>query len=280
MLRQSAHCYLYCFYGLAYLQEVFNSIRSLRKADICAKVYVVAPTEYHSQLKAICNHLLPLEEDESNSGFLFKIKGIILASSFINQPFVFLDTDTIIYNGIADLFALPEWIDVAGVQDPLGNSFDAINDLAMPRSWANYKTFFPEVNTGVLYIKASNARLLEKWSSRHSELIHSNPGKLLMTVPDQPSLVQALIDIQLNVHFLPPRFNVRACYPQVFNGPIVVVHSHSSHALLASYARLDQKSLYQTFPFGIAFTTKTLFYKILYHCFLFLKAFLNSIGFS
>ncbi len=272
MPRDSGHHYCYSFYGVAYLREALNSIGSLRTSDPKAIIHVVAPSEFQSHLQSICDYFIPLNPSEVNSGFLFKINGIKLVSSFLSFPFVFLDTDTVISKGIVGLFSLPEWIDIGGVQDPLGNSFDAINDLIMPQSWLNYKSVFTELNTGVIYICHRNrTELIEKWSSRHSELIFHNSHKTLMSVPDQPSLLQALLDLQLNIHYLPPRFNVRVCYPQVFIGPIAVIHSHSTHAFVTSYSNLDQKVLYQTFPFGIAFSSKSFWYKIVYQCFLRLK---------
>lgn len=236
---------LYCYHGERYEEEAIASIRSLRKHSDNVNINVIAPCRPNLDGVEFTSH----PTSPSYSGFGYKVNAI---GNFKGSRFVFLDTDTNIVSDISELFSLWEFCGIAGVVDPLWDTFLHVPNLVRPSNWRTDLAQIPEINTGVLVINHEKLPIhfMEAWLFRHDELRKANPNLESSKIPDQPSLRQTLIDFKIAPLLLGAEFNFRPCYPQVLYRSSKIVHIHKS-ARTAHYngAGVDG-DIVSTFPWG------------------------------
>ena len=180
--------FLYVYHGEKYRSEALGSAKSLLLQHSSADITVICPAGQELALEHVKH--INIEATSNNNGFRYKIFGIC---KFIEDEFIYLDTDTTIINKPIGLFEANNLAGLAGVPEPLLCSFNAIQSLVRPNTWK--QSTLPEINTGVISI---NRRLLpkdflEQWIRFHDQLISVNCKFTNGSVPDQPSLLAAII---------------------------------------------------------------------------------------
>lgn len=188
--------YLYIFHGEKYMKEALLSVESLKK--IHPNAHVTAFTD--------------VKLDNSKFDYVKLIKPTSIRSkvNYIHEsPYdktIFLDTDTIIYNTIEDIFILLERYD-----------FCLAHDLARKRlkyskimkEYAVIPYGFSELNTGVIGFKKSknSIKCFKLWRNYYNKYYK----RILRSIPyDQPSFRIALWQSLAHLYILPPEYNVRS----------------------------------------------------------------------
>ena len=138
---------------------------------------------------------------------------------------IFLDSDAFLCNKISDIFEVCSGFDVAAVKAP----------VRIPPGWCdpNVPKLFPELNTGVLYLRSSaiQSRLISSWLNLYDSLYQTHNQSW-----DQASFRSVLWDfitnLSLKFYDLPPEVNIRTTKPW-FAGrglPAYVIHGRFNPA--------------------------------------------------
>jgi hypothetical protein len=135
-----------------------------------------------------------------------------------DERVLFLDTDTRICGGIADLFELLDAFGLAAAHAPIRL------DARQPESLAErVPASFPELNTGVIAFRRTSAvsELLERWRRLHLETLRTmDRGSL----GDQSTFRVALYESKVRFTVLQPEYNCRFVFPTYVHGPVRILH--------------------------------------------------------
>ncbi|MGH2678118.1 MAG: hypothetical protein ACRDHB_07140, partial [Actinomycetota bacterium] len=135
-----------------------------------------------------------------------------------DERVLFLDTDTRICGGIADLFELLGPFELAAAHAPIRL------DPRQPDSLAGrVPAAFPELNTGVIAFRRTAAvtALLERWRALHLDTMHYLDRG---SVGDQATFRVALYDSEVRFTVLKPEDNCRFVFPTYVHGPVRILH--------------------------------------------------------
>jgi hypothetical protein len=139
-----------------------------------------------------------------------------------DERVLFLDADTRICGGIADLFELLDAFGLAAAHAPIRL------DPRQPGSLAGrVPASFPELNTGVIAFRrtAAVAELLERWRRLHIETLRSLERG---TVGDQSTFRVALYESEVRFTVLSPEDNCRFVFPTYVHGPVRILHGRGA----------------------------------------------------
>lgn len=230
------------------MTEAARSIESLRALSLQNPIFVHAPEADAEALHGV-EKIGADPGGENGDGYAYKVAGI---ARFPMERFLFLDSDTYVAEPLAGLSEALASSGIAGVMDPLRDTFLQVPGLNRPQHFFSVSDVFPELNTGMLLI--NKARLPKNffpvWVKRHEELCTANPSMRPGQVPDQPSLIQAIRECGVSPLYLPAEFNFRPCYPQLLFGKAKIVHVHADASTAFQKSAGVQSELSVTFPWG------------------------------
>jgi hypothetical protein len=215
---------VYVATGERHLRESAESLRSLWRHEPDARVtmYVDGPNRKHWSDSGIPpspgGDLLEIV-DHPDPTYSWADKPVALSDGGEDDERVlFLDADTRICGGIADLFELLDAFDLAAAHAPIRL------DPRQPESLAGrVPAAFPELNTGVIAFRRTSAvaALLDRWRALHLETVRSlNGGR----VGDQSTLRVALFESAVRFTVLRPEDNCRFVFPTYVQGPVRILH--------------------------------------------------------
>jgi hypothetical protein len=139
-----------------------------------------------------------------------------------DERVLFLDTDTRICGGIADLFELLDSFGLAAAHAPIRL------DPRQPGSLAGrVPASFPELNTGVIAFRRTPAvaELFERWRQLHLEILRSLDRG---TVGDQSTFRVALYESEVRFTVLQPEDNCRFVFATYVQGPVRILHGRGA----------------------------------------------------
>jgi hypothetical protein len=236
---------LYCYHGSKYEAEALLSMQKLSVRDPDVNIWAIAPSKPNFSGVQFKQEVASSE----NSGYAYKVSAI---TSFDQRQFVFLDTDTHTVSSIQELYDVLPDIGIAGVTDPLLDTFKHVPGLNRPAFWSSQRAYMSELNSGVLLVNLDRlpVEFMQVWQTRHDELCAANPQMKKGGVPDQPSLRQAIVDCGVTPFLLGNEFNFRPCYPQTLYRAARIVHIH----LDAKTSHVDgagcDGEIVSTYPWG------------------------------
>ena len=184
-------------------------------------MYVNAPSRPHLDEYGIPEppdaHLLEIVDHPAPTTS-WADKPVALSERVIDdQRTLFLDTDTRICGDIGELFEVLDAFELAAAHAPirLGPHQPAALSTRAPTS-------FPELNTGVIAYRGTNAmrQLFERWRSLHAETLRSAGPSL----GDQATFRVALYESDVRFTVLPPEYNCRFTFPTYLHGPVRILH--------------------------------------------------------
>jgi hypothetical protein len=211
---------VYVATGKEYIEEALVSAASVRNQMPNLLVTLFCDQE------VICpavNDVVKIEVDPSFPGCAGKIPYI--AASPYDQT-LFLDSDTYVCGGLAELFDLLDAFDIAAAHSPTHAIYRV--DTA-PDS-------FPEFNTGVILYRSSPPvhALFSSWAAifaRHLRRLARDDIQWLRpadrrfhTLNDQGAFREALFQSRLRVATLSPVYNCRFSLPGCVDGAVKIVH--------------------------------------------------------
>ena len=188
--------FVYIFHGEKFRNEALLSVESLKNVHPDAHV------------TAFCDEFI----EHALFDNVVKIKPSSIRSKVMNlhsSPYdktLFLDTDTIFFRSVSDIFEMLDRYD-----------FCLAHDLARKRQkyskiMPEYKAIpyaFAELNTGVIGYRKSGkvSECFDLWQHYYQKYYR----KLLRSVPyDQPSFRIALWESRASLYVLPPEYNIRS----------------------------------------------------------------------
>jgi len=191
---------LYIATGRPYVEEAVKNVLRSRPFLEGSKTCVVTDSDddsLHRAFDLVLPHPSPV--------YSYRDKLLPL----LNLPFdetLFLDTDACLINPVSDIFNACSSADLAGVYSP----------VRIPPGWRSESapSFFPEVNSGVLFLRSSNLqiKLIESWINLYDHLFYEYSQKW-----DQASLRHVIwmfmIKHNLRFHVLPSEVNLRTTKP-------------------------------------------------------------------
>ena len=146
----------------------------------------------------------------------------------IDLPFdecIFLDSDASLCNPIADIFEVCSGFDVAAVKAP----------VRIPPGWCdpNVPKLFPELNTGVLFLRSSEiqSHLVSSWLNLY-DFLFQNHSQSWDQASFRSVLWASITRSSLKFYDLPPEVNIRTTKPW-FAGrglPAYVIHGRFNPA--------------------------------------------------
>ncbi len=186
--------YLYIAFNVGYLNEAIFSALSLKKHT--EKKIAIFTNINDPRLKNIFDFVGIIKPTHLRSKVNFMSK----------SPFkktIFLDSDTYIKNNIDDIFEILDNFDVVGCIDS-ARKRKYISDKIL--EYAKIPYGFSEINTGVLGLKFNKKvkSFLEMWQNKFIKYFQETSGW------DQPSFRIALWNSKVNLHVLPPEYNIRS----------------------------------------------------------------------
>lgn len=251
---------LYCFHGQRCHDEFVKSLASLRIHHPGANVYVITD----SLIIQACHidSFSIVETTSSLWGFSYKISAICSAKI---QRFIYLDTDTLVYQPIHDLWQCTDIHGISGVREPLGNTFMAIPELVKPHSWENFSSTTIELNSGVLGINKDicGSSFFSCLLNAYDDLSRANQS-YNSAPPDQPALAYALLSRCLTPYVLDLCYNFRPYYFQSTAFPIHIWHAHLTDYFPRHSIRTQATKLLVTYtPIGLKVRSSSVIYRFL-----------------
>jgi hypothetical protein len=219
---------VYVATGERHIREAAESVRSLWRHEphLPVTMWVDAPSRAHLGTWGIPSSLpgdLLRIVEHPDPTYSWTDKPVALsAGGAEDEPVLFLDTDTRICGGIADLFELLGPFDLAAAHAPIRL------DPRQPESLAGrVPASFPELNTGVIAFRrtAAVAELLERWRRLHIETLRSLERG---TVGDQSTFRVALYESEVRFTVLRPEDNCRFVFPTYVHGPVRILHGRGA----------------------------------------------------
>jgi hypothetical protein len=199
--------FLYAAVGQSFAEEAVRSIKSLRANG------------NHEPVALFTDQAVPPLTDVSitvvrstGNGYLDKIT-CIAATPF--ERTVYLDTDTIIADSIAEIFELTNRFDIAAAHAP---GYRGMPESEVPDA-------FFELNTGVLAYRWSRPMddFLVNWRDGFREgIMHSTDDPRF--AQDQPTFRRCLWLSSLKIYVLPPEYNYRFIFPGFSRDRVKVFH--------------------------------------------------------
>jgi hypothetical protein len=204
--------------GQKYIDEAYNSAKSLKQINPSLKISLVCDREITE--RDLFEQIILVEEKVTcrNEGLLFKVKHLYLSSPY--RKTLFVDTDTYFTADCADGFNLLNYFDLALVPAPV--------DTHYPKLDSGEKIQCKPLNTGViLYNKnTTNDLFFRLWLDIYTQKLSLN-SKLKES--DQTSFVEALMQSKSRLYPLPPEWNARFCFINAFCEPVKILHGYSSN---------------------------------------------------
>jgi hypothetical protein len=219
---------VYVATGERHIREAAASLRSLWRHEPGTRVtmYVDGPSREHLSGWGVppspSGDRLEIL-DHPDPTYSWADKPVALSDgSEEDERVLFLDTDTRICGGIADLFEVLDAFGLAAAHAPIRLDSRQPGPLArrVPAS-------FPELNTGVIAFRrtAAVADLLERWRRLHVETLRSLDRG---TVGDQSTFRVALYESEVRFTVLPPEDNCRFVFPTYVHGPVRILHGRGA----------------------------------------------------
>jgi hypothetical protein len=219
---------VYVATGERHIREAATSLRSLWRHEPGTRVtmYVDGPSWEHLSSWGILpspseNRLEIVDHPDPTYTWADKPVGLSHGGQE-DECVLFLDTDTRICGGIADLFELLDAFDLAAAHAPIRL------DPRQPGSLAGrVPASFPELNTGVVAFRRTAAvtDLLERWRRLHQETRRSLDRG---TVGDQSTFRVALYESEVRFTVLKPEDNCRFVFPTYVHGPVRILHGRGA----------------------------------------------------
>ena len=222
---------LYIASGIAHLKEAIFNASYVRKhfPDIPISLKTDQPNRVEIGL---FDNLLELTDPTFS--YRDKITGLL------DLPYaktLFLDTDARLIHPLSNIHDLFHTYDISGCYAP----------VRTPPGWVctSCPNFFPEVNTGVLFLRRKSIvkDLIDSWLSLYDHLLHKYRQSW-----DQASFRSVLWSYikshNINFNSLPPEFNIRTTQPWIVGrgSPAYIVHgryNEDEFDLFARYLNLD-----------------------------------------
>lgn len=213
---------VYVATGERHIREAAASLRSLwrHEPDTRVTMYVDRPSRKHLSGWGIPpspgGDRLEIV-DHPDPAYSWADKPVALSGGGEeDERILFLDTDTRICGGIADLFEVLDAFGLAAAHAPIRL------DPRQPGSLAGrVPASFPELNTGVLAFRRTPAiaELLERWRRLHLEALGDRGN-----VGDQSTFRVALYESEVRFTVLQPEDNCRFVFPTYVHGPVRILH--------------------------------------------------------
>jgi hypothetical protein len=203
------------------LQEAEHSVASLRRHNPGLPVLLVThqPPPAPELWDAV--HLL-----ESPS---FSSKDKLHMSASPWERTLFLDTDTLVFAPLDEVFELLDRFDFAAVQTSSGYHYKI---ESLPNT-------FPEFNSGVIAFRKSEKLpgFFDLWLSLYNTFSLENKDRIW----DQKSLRLALYQSNLRIACLPPEYNFMPYAAGLAATALKIVHGRPMAQLLKLKSRMDRK---------------------------------------
>lgn len=187
--------YLYVARGEKYIEEAVKAARRLKNINPEAHTTLISDTP----LKLIgFDNVIVISSDKSycenwKNGLLFKVRGLQ------HSPYrktIYVDSDTYFVDDCNELFALLDYYDLCIAQSPADNSNITVDDKRL-------NGYMP-YNAGVIVYRDSSEMelLLKRWEHIYHE-------KFRFYHDDQAPLMEALLEVPVNIYVLQAIYNFR-----------------------------------------------------------------------
>lgn len=186
--------FLYIAFNKNFVQEAILSCESLRKNS--KKKIAIFTDSKNENLKNFFDFVGIINPSNLRSKVDF-----ISKSPF--KKTIYLDSDTFVKNNIDDIFQILSKYDLAGCIDTARKRKNISDSI---KEYSNIPYAFSEINGGVLAFK-KNKRVkyfFQLWQKNFMKFYAQTLGW------DQPSLRIALWKSNVNIHILPPEYNIRS----------------------------------------------------------------------
>lgn len=218
---QGARGVVYVATSSSLLAEAEHSVASLRRHNPGLPVMLV--THKPPAAPELWDRVRLLESPS------FSSKDKLHMSSSPWERTLFLDTDTLVFAPLDEVFELLDRFDFAAVQTSSGYHYKI---ESLPNT-------FPEFNSGVIAFRKSEklAEFFELWLSLYNTYSSENAKRIW----DQKSLRMALYQCNLRIACLPPEYNFMPYMAGLATTGLKIVHGRPAAQLLKLKSRMDRK---------------------------------------